>query len=178
MRAFKTGFILALIAALAGLAGCGSSPDNTSAPATPSTNAVNIAEQIRDTANDNIEELGTLIKLPFEPEEVAWKESAMPARTQGSAGSRRLTAVMRFSSDHAKRIVAQAEKHRPPTDVTLNTERWYPSELISQSELTGADTLKAVSYSPVEFLQPPFETGELARVENSDYFVLTVVARQ
>ncbi len=122
-----------------------------------------------DQAKDNIEELGSIINLSFEPEDVAWQDNAANS-TNGNV--RKLVAVLRYSPENTKRVVAAAVKTGQGTPGTRGTETWYPAELVSQGEIGGDDSVNVVTYSAGEFLRPPFTEGKLSAVENSDYFIL------
>jgi hypothetical protein len=112
-----------------------------------------------------------LVTLPVEPEDVAWKE------TTGPDGTRKLTAVLRFSGENAAKVSSQAAQHRPAVPAELSTEEWYPAELISQSELSGDTMLKGQTYAANDFYRPPYNDGRLTRVENTDVFILELTAR-
>lgn len=164
----KSAIILALFIFLQILSACSQNSHeiNTSNSAASNANAANAAK----TANDNIEELGMIVKLPFEPDEVAWKE--IPTEN-----GRILTAVLRFSGENASKIVSQATRIRPASPAILTAEIWYPSELISQSEIDGDSNLRAATYAADDFLQPPYAEGRISRVENTDYFILELNAK-
>ena len=104
-----------------------------------------------------------LVRLPFQPEEVAWKED--PEK-------KHLTAVLRFSPENATKMAAEIAKNGQPARETLSVESWYPAELIAQSELTGESTVTASSYPAEAFLNPPYTKGKISQVENTDYFIL------
>lgn len=106
-----------------------------------------------------------MVRLPFEPEEVAWKEK--PAE-------KKLTAVIRFSPENAAKMAAEVAKNGQPSPETLTVETWYPAELIAQSDVTGESTLKGRSYPAESFLNPPYTKGKITRVENTDYFILQI----
>jgi len=125
-------------------------------------------------AKDNADELETLVKLPYEPEDLVWKE--FPAAADGST-ARRLLAVFQFSVADAKKVVENASHVRPGSPVLLPTEKWFPKELITQTEVSGEEGIRATSYAADEFLNPPFNTGTLSRVDNTDFFVLEVFAK-
>jgi hypothetical protein len=140
------------------------------------TNDSNISRQPTNsgqTANSNavrndVEELGLRVSIPFETEELVWREFVE---------DKSIVAVMRFSIDDTAKIIVEAEKVRAPTRVDLSSETWFPPELIAQSDMTGDDRLSGNSYSAEKFLLPPFNDGSLIRVNNSDYFILRVAVR-
>lgn len=114
---------------------------------------------------DNVEELAMVVKLPFEPEEVAWEEKA----ADGS-----LTAVIRFSPENAEKMSAEAAKNGASTAERLTVEPWYPAELIAQSEMSGESTVEGKSYPAGPFLNPPYTKGKITRIDNTDYFILQI----
>jgi len=166
MRILKTGNILAFILSIQFLTGCAGSVSKNS-NTEPIADSTNTNKQ-GNTANDNIEEFGIIVKLPVEPDEVVWKEKP---------DERKLTAVLRFSSENARKIISQAERHKSPEIVTLSTEAWYPAELIAQSELSGTDSLKAKLYAADDFYLSPYLGGTLHHIEGTDYFVLVLFTK-
>jgi len=168
----KTSVILALFLALQIVVGCGSqTANNANVTAANQNTAQNSSEPEKDGVKDNWEELASLIKMPFEPEDLVWKE--VSAGNQG----RRLLAVFQLSPADSKKLVENASKIRPGIPVNLPTEKWFPPELVSESELNNDEGIAATSYGADEFLQPPFTEGKLARVGSSDFFVLELFAK-
>lgn len=176
----KPILILAFLSAVGCLSACA---DNSGTPQTPAAPRPSIAElQSRDPAriaNDNAEELGELIKLPFKPVEVEWREQRVSTNDSGVQGQneRKITAVLRFSTEHSDKIIGQASKPGKSDSVMVETEEWYPDELLSQSELNGDLGLKATSYPADIFFQPPFMEGKLTRIDGTDYFILELLAK-
>ena len=130
---------------------------------------------------DNAEILHTIIKLPYEPEETVWREVAANNRNaateNSSTNNKKLTAVLRFSPEDAAKATSQAETYKPPVPAQIQTEDWFPAELIAQSELSGDETLKGVSYAANDFIQSPYTDGQIIRIENSNYFILELSAK-
>jgi hypothetical protein len=141
-------------------------------------NAVNT--NTANSVKDDIEELELTIKMPFHPEEAVWREDLMgkmgdnrvPAPTD-----KKLTAVLRFLKDDAAKVVAQAEKYKPAAPATIPTEKWFPAELIAQSQTSGDETVKGLSYPANDFLNPPYADGKITRIEGTDYFVLELFTK-
>lgn len=149
---------------------------------TSNSNSANRAANSSTNANavkDDIEELEMLIKLPLHPEEARWLEESLgkvgdnrvPAPTD-----KKLVAVLRFLEEDANKIVAQAEKQKPATPNIINTESWFPAELIAQSQLSGDETLKGSSYPANDFFNAPYLNGKFTRIEGTDYFILELFA--
>jgi hypothetical protein len=146
---------------------CGSqSESNTNGKASP--NAANVANNENACAsNDDVAALGNQVLLPIVPEEVVWCEEGVK-----DSADKKLTAVMKFTEEEAKNLVAQAEKHRPAEAVEIGTEQWFPAELIAQSQLSGNESLKGSAYASTDFIQLPYKNGRLVKIENSNYFIL------
>lgn len=121
-----------------------------------------------NSAKTNAEELGLLLNIPFEPEDVAWKQAD---------DGKKLKAVLLLKQEDADALIRDAAAITPPRLADVSSETWFPAELIAQSGLSSEDTLKGVSYAPNTFLQPPYTSGRVTRIENTDYFVLEVEAK-
>lgn len=161
---FRFAAILSLITFFAIIAGCSGGSKNAA-------NAVSQSSPIATKANSaktNVEELSVLINFPYVTEDIVWKED--------DANSR-LIAVFRLSPSDAAKLVTESEKIRPGQSVNLSSESWFPAELIAQSSMSGDDTLNGKSYAANGFLQPPYKSGTLARIDNTDFFVLEVSAK-
>lgn len=143
-------------------------------------NQTSDANKSANITKDNVEDLMTIIKLSLEPEETIWREG-VPVNQNSEArnspaNNKKLIAVLRFSAENADKTVWQAQTYKPPTPVQIQTEDWFPAELIAQSELSGDETLKGMSYAANDFIQPPFTAGQITRIENSNYFILELSA--
>jgi len=132
-------------------------------------NSSNISAENSNAAKTNVEELGLLVTIPYEAEDIVWKEDA---------AHKKITAVLRFSPEDANKITADATARRAPQNVTLSTPSWFPAELIAQSEMTGDDVLHGTSYAADAFYQEPYSAGRIVRVEGTDYFVLELTSDQ
>jgi hypothetical protein len=132
-----------------------------------------------NSAHDNAEELGMIIKLPFEPVEVVWIEKpleAEPGRTSGT-NDKKLTAVLRLSPKETNTVISEAEKTGPPEEVEISVDDWYPVELVSRSELGDEPKLKGLRYSAEQFYQSPYLSGTITRIGETDFFVLELFTR-
>ncbi len=128
---------------------------------------------------DDIEELSKIIKLPFLPEETTWREDNLskPASNQIPApNEKKLIAVLKFSSDDANQLIRQAEKYKPVVQTEIEAENWFPTELIAQSQLSGDESLKGNSYAADNFYQPPFNSGKITRIADTNFFVLELTS--
>ncbi len=156
--------ILTLIALSAFAGACGGGEKRSG-----NSNTLPNSNQARATAKTNAEELGLLVNIPFETEDIVWKEDD---------ANKKLIAVFRLTPADAAKVVAEAEKVRPPPQpVNLASESWFPAELIAQSAMSGDDSLNGKSYAANSFLQEPYKSGTITRIDNTDYFVLEVSAK-
>jgi hypothetical protein len=121
-------------------------------------------------SKDDAAELNSMILLPFAPEETEWRAE----NDTKNPNAKKLVAVFKFAPDDAKNLTAQAAKHRAPEAVQIGTEDWFPAELIAQTQLSGDETLKGMAYGANDFLQMPYKSGRLIKVDNSNYFILEV----
>jgi hypothetical protein len=160
----KTAVILALLSAVLVSAGCGGATSNSNS----ANAAANEAATNANVAKTNVEELGLLISMPYETEEAVWR---------GGQDQKKLIAVLRFSPEDSNKLVEQAKNVKPPVSEKIESESWFPAELIAQSDMSGDDTLKGTTYAADQFFQPPFTEGKLTRIEGSDYFVLELNAK-
>jgi hypothetical protein len=142
-------------------AACGGTAGNS----TPRSNAPNSSQPPENVnaAKSNIEELGMLVNIPYEAEDIVWKENA---------GHDRLVAVLRFSSDDAAKIISEAATYGTAQHVTVSSETWVPAELIAQGDMTGDDSLHGMAYPANAFYQEPYTVGRIVRIDGTDYFVL------
>jgi len=131
--------------------------------------------------NDDIEELGKIVKLPFTPEEVTFVELTLNdnktvSRVPTTSDGRKIVAVIKFSNENANQLIAQAKKYKPPVPSDIDAEVWFPPELIAKSQVTGDEYLKGVEYGANDFLQPPYTNGKLTRINNTNYFALELTS--
>jgi hypothetical protein len=142
-----------------------SNPNNSSAQA----NNVNAATGNSNLPKDDSAELEMIVKLPEQPEDVAWRE-------EETSKGKKLTAVLKYSAENAAKIIASAEKNKPPEQTEIDTETWFPEELTAQSQLSGNETLKGTAYGANDFLNAPYVQGKLIRIQDTNYFVLELTA--
>ncbi len=179
MLSRRIALILALSIAVPSLAGCSNQPVIDSGSKSPGpaneANTNRAVEPGMEGAKDNADELRTLINLPYEPEDLIWKEytAGKPGEKQG----RRVLAVFQFTPDESRKLIEAASKVRSPVPVALSTEKWFPKELVTQSEIGGEDGIQATAYAANEFMQTPFSEGTISRVDNTDFFVLDLYAK-
>lgn len=176
MQSVPKIFIALIIAAI--FTACGSNQTANANSANQTTNSAksNSAALIKD----DIEELEMTIKLPFHPEEAVWREDVLGKTSDNRVPAptdKKLIAVLRFLKDDADKVVVQAEKYKPAAPNIINSENWFPAELIAQSQTSGDETLKGKSYAANDFLNAPYSDGKLTRIDGTDYFVLELFAK-
>jgi hypothetical protein len=169
-------FSLILAISLLAATNCGTQPANSSTANEQnssqnqgqSNNTQNRLQSGQNlSVNDNSEELAQYINLPIEPDDLLWKISS---------DKKNISAVILLSPEAAKKFVSQLEAKQKPSEKKIQLEDWYPEELSAQAEPGDNDSLKVYSYAADDFFKPPFTTGSLMRVKNSDYFLLELKA--
>jgi hypothetical protein len=166
MITLRSGLILTLVLTTAIFAGCSGSAADSNAANAEFQPAANSAPEPPKT---NAEELGMLVNMNYESEEVYWKDD--PAH-------KKITAVIKYSPEVANQVVADAVRVREPEAAAISPESWFPPELVAQSEMSGNDTIKGKSYAATVFLQDPYNEGRIIRINDTDYFVLEVGVKQ
>lgn len=176
MLTSRSLLILALIPIFAFAAGCARRATREANNTTSDkSNSNRTLEPGMDGARDNADELRTLIRLPYDPEDLVWKE--YPANASNGGSRRRLLAVLQFSPADSRKIVESAAKIRPGNPISLSSEDWFPKELVTQSEMSSGDGIQATAYSANDFLLPPFDQGSISHVNDTDFFVLELFAK-
>jgi len=165
MLRFTTGFSLGVIILGLSLVSCGGANRIEKPASSPASNST--AEN-SNAAKTNVEELGLLVNVPYEAEDIVWKEDA---------AHKKLIAVLRFSSEDANKLTTDAAARQAPQKVNLTSASWFPAELIAQSEMSGDDSLHGASYAADAFYQDPYSSGRLVRIEGTDYFVLELSSK-
>ncbi len=133
-----------------------------------SPSAANRASENSNSARSNLEELRLIATIPYEAEDIVWKENKP---------GKKLVAVLRFSSADSAKIVAEAEPIKVPEAVSISSETWFPPELIAQSEMSGDDNLNGKAYAANQFFLDQYSAGRIIRIENTEYFVLELTAK-
>ena len=116
----------------------------------------------------NVEELGLLVNIPYEAEDIVWK---------GGLQQKKVLAVLRFSTEDSKKLIADAEKVGVGEAASIAVETWFPDELTAQGDMSGDGMLKGSTYQATTFYQEPFISGKVTRIEGTDYFVLEMTAK-
>lgn len=128
----------------------------------------NANSQTSKAPRTNVEELRLLVNVPYEVEDVAWKEDTV---------NKSLIAVLRFSPVDSDKIVADAQRSGAPQPGAISPETWFPDELTAQSSMSGDNILKGIAYPATGFLHEPYSAGKLTRIDDTDYFVLEVTSK-
>jgi hypothetical protein len=174
MKSVRVKVILSLIFLGQLASACSNGPVSNSNSTQNRTN-----QNSPNAASDKVEELGMLVVLPMEPEETVFREDPAIVSTDGTQPqySKKLTAVLKYPAPDADKLSALIEKSSPPLSASVNTETWFPAELIAQSDLSGDDTLKGDSFAAADFYQAPYTDGKITRVEGSNYFILELFSK-
>lgn len=166
MKPLRIVLIITLFLPSLLLTGCVGKNQNANNPRSSNPAASNVEKP--NATKTNVEELRMLLNIPYDAEQSDWQEDV---------SHKKLTAVLRFSAADCDKIVADALRFRAPENVTIQSESWFPDELIAQGELSGDNTLKGTSYGANAFYQDAFNGGRLIRVEGTSYFVLEASAK-
>jgi hypothetical protein len=132
------------------------------------TVASNSTSENTNGVKTNVEELSLLINIPYEAEDIFWKEDK---------AQKKLTAVLRFDKADTHKLIADLEKTGTAADSTIEADDWFPDELRSQSEMRGDTALKGKSYSASLFYSEPYTNGTITRIDGTDFFVLELTAK-
>ena len=146
MLKFKTSAILTFILCALLLGSCASEGENSNNAAQPSTKRI---EPQAPKANDNAEELGTLVKLPFEPAEVAWRETPNG-----------LIAVLLYSPEIAKKLADAAAKIKEPEVASVEVEEWFRPSRLQNVIWERIDTYGKGILHKI-FCKDPFTSGQI-----------------
>lgn len=153
--------------------------DNTNLKVNLNTSDANQAintEKTKIPSKDDTAELGRIIELPFTPEDAVWREETSGDQTGDNRtqppGERKLVAILKFTSEDAKKIVEQAERHQPPSGTKLNVESWFPPELIAKSQSSADKTIEGATYAANDFFRSPYLKGKITRISDTNFFVL------
>jgi hypothetical protein len=166
MKRLRSGVLLSFIAVSVSLSACARLGSKTSDNAP--TNAVNHTSESKDIEKTNVEELALLISVPYQTEDIVWKLDAE---------HKKVVAVFRFSPEDAGRVVAEASKFGHSQGVSIETETWFPDELMAQGDLSGDNALKGTAFPANNFFQEPYTSGRIVRIEGGDYFVLELTSK-
>jgi len=127
-----------------------------------------ISDRQAGKARTNAEELRVFINIPQDTEDIVWRE--FPA-------DGKLVAIMRLSKEDANEMADAARLTGDAKKVSVQVENWFPDELVAQADMSGDGTVLADSYPATGFLLAPYTDGTIARIDNTDYFIIEALAR-
>lgn len=119
-------------------------------------------------AKTDVEELRLIINIPYEAEDIFWKEDKV---------QKKLTAVLRFDRADTDKLNADLEKAAAAVTAEIEAEDWFPDELRSQSEMKGDTALTGKTYSASQFFSEAYTGGKITRVAGTDFFVLELTGK-
>lgn len=137
----------------------------------PATNSNSLNSNSADTnvavnsTNDNVDELRSMIQIPFDPEEVSWRV----------AGNRMLAVVL-FTPENYKTFSSRLNAGEGK-QVQIAVERWFPAELITMSEMTGETTIGGTAYPATDFYQAPFTEGNATLIPETNYVIVELLSK-
>jgi hypothetical protein len=129
------------------------------------TNNTNIQTQTQKQIgeiSDDADDLSGFVKLPFIPEDVSWQQLEVN-------GGKKVVAVIRFNVEDTAAILSQSQVGGK---VELAAERWFPQELIAQSDIAGDQVLRGTIYTTNVFFKDAFNKGRVLKLDGSDYFIV------
>lgn len=157
--------LIILIVLIAFLSACVGSK-NANGIANNRGTAVNSNSRTSD-AHDDIEELEGAVNLAFHPDEAVWRDDPGPTEK-----SRKLIAVLKFTAADSAKVVEMISKTGPGEAFEIESESWFPPELIAKSQESGNATIKGKSYPATDFMRPPFNDGRISRIDDTDFYIL------
>ena len=157
MKHFVCIFILLTVL---GFAACNEEIENNNGTNKPPSNT-QPQKQIGET-NDDVDDLAEVIKLPLLPEDVTWQQYEVQ-------GGKKIIAVIRFTPKDTAAISGQSQAGEK---AELAAERWFPQELIAQSDVSGDQVLHGTIYAANIFYKEPFNKGRVIKLDGSDYFIV------
>ncbi|HTH50406.1 MAG TPA: hypothetical protein VL501_00650 [Pyrinomonadaceae bacterium] len=165
LQKLTTTLLLMIVPGLLTACGGKDGANNANTAQVVNANTADVEKGARTTA----EELGNLVRMPFEAEDVAWKQSK---------DQKKLTAVIRFDPEDTQKLAAECEKFGPPQNATVDAQSWFPDELTAQSDLHGDQPLSGKSYPANPFFQDPYNSGRVVRIDGTDFYVLELTSAQ
>ncbi len=158
--ALSTRITAVLIAAFITVClGCSSAPEGNSNANSNTANQANASNA--NKANDSLEDLRSLIQVPFEPEEVTWRQID---------NNKHLVAILLYIPAEHKTLVSKFTGAGTP--VRVNVEEWFPTELTTMGETSGENTIEGKAFPATEFYQPPFTSGNAILIPETNYVIL------
>lgn len=144
------------------LGACRSQPATNDNSQNTNSSNTNVAA---NSANDGVEELRSLIQIPYDPEEVSW-------RVTGN----RLVAVILLTTENYKTFSSRLNAGQGK-QVQVAVERWFPAELITMSEMTGETTIGGTAYPATDFYQAPYNEGNATLIPETNYVIVELQSK-
>lgn len=162
--AFLRLFLIPAIAFLV-LSAC----TNPNGPANSEASVPAKTAQTDPKASTSDEELGMLINFDLDPEDLVWRKDE---------SKKTLTAVVRLNTEDAKKLSDRLTTMAPGSPYSVQVDDWFPAELKAQSEGTSGSTVDGLAFPADNFYLDPYTKGIVVRVNDSDFFVIELAARQ
>lgn len=153
-----------------GLLGCGSQPTANNGVAGNSNSNASTASNT-NSANDNVEELRSLVRIPFEPDEVVFRVLTTADKRQ------RLVAVFVLTPEIHRSLEGRLSSSGSGHEQLVTVEQWFPAELTAMAEMSGETTISGTAFPATEFFQPPYTDGNIVFIPQTDYAVLDLQAK-
>ncbi len=144
-----------------------SDANSNSADSAPKAN-VNANNSVKDT----FAEFTQYVSINTEPDEIVWREDKIGQADNSANGKRKINAVLRFLPEDTPKFYERLTAAGNGKPAVLETEDWYPAELIAQSQISGDGTVKGTSFVVQDLPIAPFTQAVVTRIENSEYFII------
>jgi len=159
--------ILLFVSAISSF-GCGTKP---AVNGNSATNVNSNSNSAANATNDNVEDLRSLIQIPFEPEEVVFRVLNTADKKQ------RLLAVFVLTPEIHRSLEGRLTSAGAGHQQLVTVEQWFPAELTSMAEMSGETTISGTAFPATEFFQPPYTDGNIVFIPQTDYAVLDLQAK-
>ncbi|CAN5397114.1 hypothetical protein BH20ACI1_BH20ACI1_29690 [soil metagenome] len=162
------------------ISGCGKDESSNANISAANDQSAIVKNDNANIPKDDVEELDKIINLPMQPEDATWREDNLLDKQNNNntpvPKGKKLTVVLKFTSEDAQKIVEQIDKTKPAFASDVDAASWFPPELIAKSQEFGDETLKGISYSADNFLRDPYKNGKITRINDTDFFVLELTS--
>ncbi len=146
--------------AVLGFAACNEEIENNNGTNKPASNVQ--SQKIIGETNDDVDDLAEVIKLPLLPEDVTWQQYEVQ-------NGKKVIAIIRFTPEDTAAILGQSQAGEK---TELSAERWFPQELIAQSDVSGDKVLHGTIYNSNAFYKDAFNKGRIIKFDGSEYFIV------
>jgi hypothetical protein len=121
---------------------------------------------------DDIDEFEKLVRLPYYPEDVTWRETTVENSPEGNGT--KIRAILLFKKEEFEKLMALPDKQTSLGTIELEAENWFPDELVARSDFSGDRVLKGIVYPADSYFAAPYTKGRLLLLEGTDFFILEV----